>query len=205
MIAVHGARIAEEAVVIQTVIYMVRHAESKYIPGMEEARGLSEKGMKDALFVRDILRTEDIDAFFSSPYQRAIQTVEPSAREAGGDIILIEDLKERTLAGEDFHVPEGHFFSCKKQLYDDFHFTIPGGESSSEAQYRGSQVILKLLEEHRGKKIAIGTHGDIMTLIMNYFNREYDFEFWRSTSMPDVYKLAFEDKELKQVTRCWAE
>lgn len=60
-----------------------------------------------------------------------------------------------------------------------------------------------LLSEYQNKKIVIGTHGDIMTLMLNYFNDDHGFEFWKSTSMPDIYKLEFNKTELKTVTRLW--
>ncbi|MCJ8010871.1 histidine phosphatase family protein [Paenibacillus sp. KQZ6P-2] len=189
---------------LQTVVYMVRHAESQYVPGLERERGLSDRGCEDALKVKDIFRSEIIDVFFSSAYRRALQTLEAVAREAGRGITLIEDLRERTLASDDFHVPSEDFFSCKKRLYEDFEYALPGGESSSEAQSRGVQAFLRLLDAHQNNTIVVGTHGDIMTLIMNYFDPAYDFEFWRSTSMPDIYKLTFETNRLIEVARCWA-
>jgi 2,3-bisphosphoglycerate-dependent phosphoglycerate mutase len=158
-------------------------------------RGLSEQGKKDALRISEILRAEEIDFYFSSPYLRAVQTVEPATRESGKDISIIGDIRERTLAGDEFQVPDGHFFNCKRQLYDDLNFALPGGESSFVAQRRGVEAVLGLLKTHPGKRMAVSTHGDIMTLIMNHFDRKYDYDFWRSLSMPDMYKLVFEEKQ----------
>ncbi|MBA9086191.1 hypothetical protein FHR92_002664 [Fontibacillus solani] len=42
-----------------------------------------------------------------------------------------------------------------------------------------------------------------MTLMMNYFDNTYGFEFWESTTMPDIYKLEFEENKLNNVTRLW--
>ncbi len=63
---------------VTTKIYMVRHAESKYVPGVERTRGLTDKGILDSKIVADILQDE-IDVVVSSPYQRAIQTVDELA------------------------------------------------------------------------------------------------------------------------------
>jgi len=188
---------------IQTVIFMVRHAESQYIPGQEKARGISEKGRQDAVKVKDLLLPEGIDAFFSSPYQRAVQTLEPAARAAGKEIAIIDELRERTLAADHVQIPSEQFADFKKRLYNDFRHAFPGGESSEEAQRRGTEAFMQLLRRHPGKKLALGTHGDIMTLILNSFDPKFGYAFWRSTSMPDVYKLVFEDRALKAVTRCW--
>ncbi|WP_339321179.1 histidine phosphatase family protein [Paenibacillus sp. FSL W8-0194] len=190
---------------IQTVIFMVRHAESRYVPGQEKARGISEKGRQDAVKVKELLQREEIDAFFSSPYVRAIQTLEPAAQAAGKEIAIIDELRERTLAADHVHIPGEQFADCKKRLYDDFRYALPGGESSEEAQRRGTEAFMQLLRRHPGKKLALGTHGDIMTLILNFFDSKFGFAFWRSTSMPDVYKLVFEDLKLTEVTRCWAD
>ncbi|MNC27600.1 hypothetical protein D3C75_757750 [compost metagenome] len=62
-----------------------------------------------------------------------------------------------------------------------------------------------ILEEHKGKKIAIGTHGNVMTLMMNYFDSTYGWDFMNQTKKPDIYKMLFKDLELKAVTRLWNE
>ncbi|HIW34000.1 MAG TPA: histidine phosphatase family protein [Candidatus Paenibacillus intestinavium] len=58
-----------------TIIYFVRHAESLYIKDEERTRGLSDNGMKDALIINDIIKTEEIDYFISSSYERSIESI----------------------------------------------------------------------------------------------------------------------------------
>lgn len=62
-----------------------------------------------------------------------------------------------------------------------------------------------MLDKYNGKNIVIGTHGNIMVLIMNYFDSKYDFSLWKNLEMPDIYKLTFKDRELKSVERLWRE
>ena len=50
---------------VKTFIYFVRHAESIFIEGKERVRGLSDKGMEDAISIRDRLVTEEIDKRYS--------------------------------------------------------------------------------------------------------------------------------------------
>jgi 2,3-bisphosphoglycerate-dependent phosphoglycerate mutase len=40
-------------------------------------------------------------------------------------------------------------------------------------------------------------------LIMNYFDEKYGFSFWKNLKMPDVYKLTFDKKDLKEINRIW--
>lgn len=182
-----------------TTIYFVRHAESVYVEGRERSRGLSESGAEDARAVRDILLAEPIDRFVSSPYERAIATIRPAAEASAKDIAIEEDLRERTIGGFE----PTSFQEAKRQVYEDFRFAFPAGESSEEAQARAVAVMESLLNNHAGERIAVGTHGDIMTLMLNHYDSQFGHSFWRSATMPDVYKLVFEEKRLIEVTRLW--
>lgn len=42
-----------------------------------------------------------------------------------------------------------------------------------------------------------------MTLMMNYFDPQYDYQFWRTTTMPDIYKVVFQGQKLVSTTRLW--
>lgn len=90
-----------------------------------------------------------------------------------------------------------------EKSFIDIDFSLEGGESTRAAQERSILIIEKFLCEYKGKDIVIGTHGNIMTIIMNYYNKEYGFDFRNSTSMPDIYKMTFELNELKSVERLW--
>ncbi|WLR42089.1 histidine phosphatase family protein [Bacillus carboniphilus] len=76
---------------MNTYLYLVRHGDSPK-EGNERIRGLSEKGKRDALKVKDILIDEGIDVFVSSPYKRAILTIQPLANETGQGVKVHEDL-----------------------------------------------------------------------------------------------------------------
>ena len=184
---------------METIVYFVRHAESPFIKGMERTRGLSEKGISDAIKIKTELENEEIDVFVSSPYERAIQTIKELADVHKKDIIIFEDLKEREVG----MISDKSFQEAKYILYKDRSYSFPDGESSIDAQERAIKVMEYLLSEYLNKKIVIGTHGDIMTLMLNYFNDDHGFEFWESTSMPDIYRLAFHGTELKTVSRVW--
>jgi 2,3-bisphosphoglycerate-dependent phosphoglycerate mutase len=187
---------------MNTYIYFIRHAESVYIEGVERERGLTDKGKKDAAAIRDLLLGEQIDVFVSSPYQRAVHTVKELADAAGQSILIEEDLRERQLSGAD--VGKERFMEAKRKLFEEPDFSFPGGESSHEAQNRAGSVMAKLLQRYSGKKIGIGTHGDIMTLMMNRYDETYGYDFWRSTTMPDIYRLEFDQSDkLIEVTRLW--
>jgi len=183
---------------MRTNLYFVRHAHSTYTPD-ELGRPLSVKGIADAERVRQVITSEDIDIIISSPYKRAIQTVESFANSIDKEVLLEEDFKERTLSLEPFE----DFNLAITRVWENPNFSFPGGESNTIAQKRGVKAVENILQNYEGKNIVIGTHGNIMVLIMNYYDKRYDFSFWKTLDMPDIYKLTFEKNNLIAVNRVW--
>lgn len=182
---------------METTIYMVRHAESPYTEGNERTRGLTLEGKMNAGKITDILKDEGINIIISSPYARAVLTVERLAGELDLDIQIFEDLRERHFS--DRMITNEEFMPAMKRMFDDPAYALPGGESNTVCQERSVGVMKYILEEYKGKKIAIGTHGNVMTLMMNYFDTTYGWDFMIQTKKPDIYKLLFKDLELKEV------
>ena len=183
---------------MQTNLYFVRHAHSTYSSD-ELGRPLSERGLVDARKVTEILKGKNIDYVVSSPYKRAIQTVEGIATYIDKGIEIENDFKERKLAAE----PVKDFTRAITKVWENPSFSWDGGESNIVAQKRGIDIFLKILDKYEGKNVVIGTHGNIMVLIMNYFDKKFDFHFWQELDMPDIYRLSFDNNKLIEVNRIW--
>lgn len=181
-----------------TNIYFVRHANSSYTPD-ELNRPLSEKGLKDAKKVTELLSHKNITMVISSPYKRAIQTVEGTANRFGLTISIDEGFRERKLADSSVV----NFDEVILKYWENFNFSLSGGETGYFAQDRGVQSLKSVLNKYCGGNVVIGTHGNIMVLIMNYYDKKYNCDFWNSLNMPDIYKLSFEDGALMGVKRIW--
>ncbi|WP_080848906.1 histidine phosphatase family protein [Cytobacillus gottheilii] len=179
-----------------TQLYLVRHAHSDYTPD-ELRRPLSVRGYTDAARVTEVLKGERIDYVYSSPYRRALQTVEGIAEYIGKEILIEENFKERTLAAR----PLEDFQAAIAMVWSDEDFSWEGGESNKFAQQRGVTVTKELLKRHPGQKVAVGTHGNLMALIMNYYHKDYGFDFWKSLDMPDIYMLVFSGNDLINIKR----
>ncbi len=87
----------------------------------------------------------------------------------------------------------------------DSNFSVEGGESNADCQKRAINVFKELLETFREKKVVIGTHGAVMTLMMGYFDRTYDLDFLYNTSKPDMYRMELKEQELVKVQRIWGD
>lgn len=139
----------------------------------------------------------------SSSYIRAIDTVKPLAEQLNMEITHFEELIERPIASVKYMISAEELLAGIEKSFLDLDYCLLEGETTRQAQERAIPVIKQLLTDYKGKKIVIGTHGNIMTIIMNYFNKSYGYDFWKATSKPDIYKLEFEEMELIHVERLW--
>ncbi|WP_432360461.1 histidine phosphatase family protein [Sporosarcina sp. UB5] len=187
---------------MNTSIYMIRHAESPFVFGQERTRKLSPQGEEEARKVTALLNNKEIDLIVSSPYTRAIQTIEGISNAKNIEVKVFEELRERQLKGA-YKLPEEEIQQAIKKSFEDSDYKLSGGESVKDVQKRALPVIKDLLVKYAGKTIVIGTHGNVMTVIMNYFNNEFGYAFWLKTSKPDIYKLIFSGETLHSVQRVW--
>ncbi|MBO0959319.1 histidine phosphatase family protein [Neobacillus sp. MM2021_6] len=188
---------------MKTYIYMVRHGESPYTEGTERTRGLTEKGILDAQRVTDTLQDEGIEVFVSSPYNRAILTIQDLAKRSGKEVLVFEDLKERIFSDEDYRISDKELNPLLTKSFSDPNFALTGAESNADCQNRAITVLGEILTTYQGCKVAIGTHGAVMALMMGYYDSQYDFNFLLNTSKPDIYRMEFNGHELVGVKRLW--
>lgn len=187
---------------MSTLVFMVRHGDSPK-EGNERVRGLTEKGLLDAQRVNDKLINEKIDAVISSPYIRSILTVEKLAEQLGQKVLIFEDLKERIFSSEDNRISDKELVPLLEKSFLDSNYSLVGGESNTDCQKRAIKVLKEILDAFKDKKVVIGSHGAVMTLMMGYFDSNYDLSFLHSTSKPDIYRMEFNDQELVGVKRIW--
>ncbi|UNK16386.1 histidine phosphatase family protein [Paenibacillus sp. N3/727] len=191
---------------MKTYLYFVRHGIAPFSLELERSGGasLNDQGKSDAKRVAELLRDEGIDVIVSSSYNRARETLAPLAELLQKEIILYNELIERPIGTLNEAVSDEELLIGIEQSFIDIDYCMPEGETTRQSQERAIPIIMRLLSEYKGKKIALGTHGNIMTIILNYFDSNYGFEFWKGTSKPDIYKLEFQDNQLSHVQRLWS-
>lgn len=187
---------------MNTFIYLVRHGDSPKV-GEERTRGLTQLGELEANRVVDLLKTEGINAVVSSPYIRSILTVEKLANEIEQDVLVYEDLKERIFSTEANRISDKELIPLLEKSFSNPNSSLKGAESNAVCQERAINVLKELLVTYCGGRVVIGTHGVVMTLMMNYYDKTYDFNFFLSTSKPDIYKLEFINQDLIKIERLW--
>ena len=182
-----------------STLYLVHHAHAEWT--LDENRSLSVQGSKDANRVANTLYEYPISTIYSSPARRAVQTVTPLARWLGLSIHMEPDLQERRLGDGVFE----DFFKALEVTWQKPSFAYPGGESNIMAQKRGIAVVKRLLVQYPAQHIVLSTHGNLMALVLQTFDPTVDFMFWKSLTMPDVYKLDISKSGEGLIQRLWQE
>ncbi|MGL1893639.1 MAG: histidine phosphatase family protein [Spirochaetaceae bacterium] len=174
-----------------THIYFIRHAESKFIFDKEKERGLTLDGIRKSDMLVEKLQHINFAAIISSSYKRAIETVHPLSIKLDLNIDTYDELIERGIKGSDIKVEWEEINNAIKKSFDDIDYCLEGGETTREAQSRAIPLLKNLLDQYKGKSIAIGTHGNILTIILKYFDDSYGYNFWKKSKKPDIYKVSF--------------
>jgi 2,3-bisphosphoglycerate-dependent phosphoglycerate mutase len=177
------------------VFYLVRHAHAVWTP--DENRPLSDQGLRDAERVADVLQSFPITALYASPARRAQQTITPLAARLDLPLKSAPALAERRLcagAMDDFD-------AAVRATWDDFSFAHPGGETLAAAQRRGVRLVEGLTERHPAGHVVLGTHGNLLAIVLRHYDPSIGYAFWQSLTMPDIYRLAIGGTHLAAIER----
>jgi 2,3-bisphosphoglycerate-dependent phosphoglycerate mutase len=172
-------------------VLLVRHAEPVMpgTPGFDEfSRPLSDKGARDASELVRGFQYLEIDAVYSSPMLRAVQTVQGFAVARGLEVVQVRDFFEHELAPE----PISNWREVLEQSWSDFDFALLGGKTMRSTQTRGFAALERLGQAHRRGTIVIGGHGTLFSLILNTIEPGIACAFHLSMPMPAVYALEFD-------------
>lgn len=83
-------------------------------------------------------------------------------------------------------LPIDNWITELKMNFSDFNYRIHNGETSLEAQQRILEVFKSIpVNEHA----LIVTHGNIMSLLLNHFDKQFGFDEWKALMNPDLYAI----------------
>ncbi|MCA1063290.1 histidine phosphatase family protein [Rossellomorea aquimaris] len=177
-------------------IYVIRHAKAK---GQPFHAPLTEDGKQQALELADFLGKRSIEAVYSSPFVRALETIGPFAKQSGLLIQEDERLGERVLSDRD--LPD--WMDRLKESFEDFSLALPGGESNGQAMERANAFIEDILKKEEDHVVCV-SHGNLSTLLLRLFDEKFGYDELFALSNPDVYEVIVED-EGAAVRRIWVQ
>ncbi|MCX7922942.1 MAG: histidine phosphatase family protein [Clostridia bacterium] len=162
---------------MKTRLIFVRHAEAegnlnRVFHGWTDSE-ITERGHIQASRVADRLKDTEIDILYSSSLKRTLQTAEYISKIKGLPIIRTDRLKE--INGGDW---EGKRWDELPSLWPHEHYTwenkphihcMPNGETMEQFQRRLVSEVMQIINDNRGKKICIVTHGTAIKSLMCHF------------------------------------
>jgi 2,3-bisphosphoglycerate-dependent phosphoglycerate mutase len=171
---------------------MIRHCEAT---GQDPDAPLTEEGARQAMAVADLLACADVGHIVSSPYARALQTVQPLSASRGIPVHTDGRLIERVLSG----VPLSDWQDHLRNSFDNPARALPGGESANEARIRGRAAIDDAVTAAAGRAVAIVTHGNLMALLLASLGAQGGYNLWERLSYPDIFQISCSGK----INRVW--
>lgn len=145
-------------------LMLVRHGETEHnVAGIAQGwndSALSEAGQRQVAALAERLRSEQADAIYSSPLQRALTTAETIARVLNLPIQQIDDLREMSYGeweGRSFLDVRREHDALYRRWIEDPDCACPSGESHNDVRRR----MIRALDAIAGgaKHPIVVTHG----------------------------------------------
>ncbi|WP_169082872.1 histidine phosphatase family protein [Paenibacillus sp. PL91] len=176
-------------------IYIVRHCKAD---GQAPNANLTEEGHEQAIRLAEFLYGKNIQCIYSSPFVRAVDTIAPLAQKLQVHLITDDRLSERILCGEN----HPNWREMLRNTFNDLDLCYEDGESSSTAMDRALSVI-RDVKESGLTNVVLVTHGNLMSLMLKYYDSKIGYEEWEALSNPDVYHLKVDGTSSAIIKRIW--
>ena len=179
--------------------YLVRHAHADWKPN--EDRPLSVQGHVESNHIAEILEKYPICAIYSSPFTRAYETILPLSTRICIPVTIEPSLRERSIGKSTID----DFCKTVEALWFDPLLSFPEGESNYVAQQRGLGFIKRIQNENIAEHIVLSTHGNLLALILQYYDASIDYKFWKAMTIPDIYELGSNQDGERSIRKLWNE
>ena len=156
-------------------IFLLRHGETAWnklgrVMGRSQVP-LGDDGIQQIKKIAPLVATLKLDAIYTNPLRRAVQTAKVVAAETNLPIRKSEGLNE--IAFGDW---AGRYFDdlIDDELYRRFikspaKTLLPGGETISDVQRRGLKVINEAAQKVPGGRFLFVSHGDVIRAVLCHY------------------------------------
>ncbi|GGA49653.1 hypothetical protein GCM10007416_23450 [Kroppenstedtia guangzhouensis] len=174
-------------------IYLIRHGAAT---GQSPEADLTKEGERRSELLAQFLTPLDLEAVWSSPFRRTARTAAPLVRKRGLPLQTDERLSEwvpgRSAAGGLAGEAAGSLRRSESCL--------PGGESGHTAMSRGLSA-LEEIAQTKAARVAVITHGGLLTRLLNHFDARYGFEEWQRLTTPDLFEVEWGASGIRRLGR----
>ena len=180
-------------------LILIRHSNVTIDPDKPAAAWtLSDEGRSRAKIMATHLHPYHLDRVIISTEPKAVETGEIIARELQIPFATAPDRHEHERSrvpfrGRDwFEMQVREFFTSPNDL-------TFGDETADHAHERFSSAVNRLLKQYPSQRLAIVTHGTILTLYVSRLHKLDPFSFWKQLGLPALVVLSLPDKHLINV------
>jgi broad specificity phosphatase PhoE len=166
-------------------LILIRHAEPEIIPNRPASQWpLSEAGRLRCQTLADSLKAYDLDAVMSSTENKAIETGQIVAESLNKPFSTAEGLHEHERSNVTRFETRALFQERIAAFFREPERLVFGTETADEAYARFSRSLLNLVTQQPGQKLAIVTHGTVLTLFVARLGGLDPFDFWSKLGLP---------------------
>ena len=175
-------------------LYLIRHGKAS-MEGADRERTLDEDGIIQATSLCNKIRNQFKDKrirLISSPFRRAVQTIEKLSEDFQADIEKNSSLEEIKI-GKDENITKHQII---EKMWSDENFKVSNGSSQLEHVNQIKSELNKILKDFYENEynLILVSHGNSIGIILKYFlNQKFTFEDWKNISMPDMYSVSFDE------------
>lgn len=204
---------------METTIYLIRHSKQfenngiTYTNDTEQIDNekiiLTVEGERKAYELAEKLTS--VDTLWTSDYARAKSTAKYIAEKFNIPMNVDCKLGERRLGNKEELMKLGEGQKCSYTILQMINpdIKVTGGESMKDVQKRGTEAIQRIINENKGKQVAIVTHGAFIRYIIAKYAKinedTYELVYKdkivakEKTNSPDVFKLVYDENELVNI------
>ncbi len=164
-------------------MYLLRHASTSPDPeAPNPAWRLNDIGRRQAEGIVTALSGLGITSIYSSPYPRAVDTVQPFSAHSDLQIQVIDDLREC------YSLP--HFVDDPEPVLKAYWAgQAAAGAESANACTERIKACLEGLRNTQGVPLVC-SHGQAIALYLHSLDNSVDFDFWQALPMPALFEIS---------------
>lgn len=180
--------------------WVKKHRLAGWLPGVH----LNETGRQQAREAGIRLASQRVQAVYSSPVTRCVETAEYIAPHFDLPIIINEDFGETRYGKWEGKKIKKLARKPSWQIVQFFpsRMRFPSGEALREVQYRAVQALEKLADQHKTETVIVVSHADVIKLVLAHYIGVHIDLFQRIAVSPaSVSALQLSDKGFVRVLR----
>lgn len=172
-------------------LYLIRHGQAgNNVGAIDESDadlGLTETGREQARRLGERMAEYGVDAIYSSPLKRALETAKPIADRTGLPVQIVDDLREVATrydggirsaplaVAEQLSEADIRAALAARPRWDSY----PGAESSDAFRRRIVAAMDGIIRDNPGRRVAVVCHGGVIqAYVAEVLGLETDFPYY---------------------------